>query len=304
MTDFKYIKEVASVVRKQTFYVESNLTSPLDNGESGSPFNIYGKSYARYKFVAINENKKCATANIKVDEMIALIEKSRICYRKATEELMFGSNSNNAADTKLSIAYTVKYPHGSYKGKSPAQVLLEEGREALEKNKKFLLVNVSKFPNNQKIIDAIDDALVLDDLGQLSAESANSVKQNVNSATLYSAEMRPLVRKVREDGKTFIYEVSVKWELGNNYPVVIRVRNYYAPVEKLPDGRLNVKKSEYDKNSLIDNSFAMSADEWLNVIYRIDANMKQFEMLQAKSIFERVRNVEIEAKREAVTARA
>ena len=30
MTDFKYIKEVASVVRKQTFYVESNLTSPLD----------------------------------------------------------------------------------------------------------------------------------------------------------------------------------------------------------------------------------------------------------------------------------
>ena len=75
---------------------------------------------------------------------------------------------------EVSPAYRVTIKTGTYKGKTPAEVLLNDSSKVneLERSKKWLQDNVNKYPGNQEVIDAIEDAINLLELNELAPNNA------------------------------------------------------------------------------------------------------------------------------------
>lgn len=274
----KYPLEVASIVRTQTFSVESHLA--LARAADGdSPFKVF-KKLSRFIFALINEQKESVMANIPVYEIAGIEKKTEYAFNKNMEATF----SPKPQDETLSPAYTVKITSGTFKGKTPAAVLLEnpENRAALISQWQWLKSNLNKYPNNQKQMDAIVEAANLEKAGELSSKM---IVEDL-PIEIYKAEMRPLQSKKRNDGLWFVYAVKIVWIPGNTYPVEICIENYYAPVEKNEKlGTLNVKIKERDQSSLKKVVMKLTADEWLDTMRAIKTNMDQFQMLHAKEVF-------------------
>ena len=243
--------EIASVVRKQTFYVE--LRYSLRKPEDQTPMKIFTQ-FSRFIFCVINEERKATSANIPIPELAGICHKTN-----------YAANLNYSMEGKkkeLSSGYTTRFVAGEFKGKTPAQVLSElgeKGLESLRSQYKWLTENVERYPRNKDVMDAITDAVNHYKNGSL--DSSN----NVDSMVLYEADLRPLRSRKRDDGKVFVYRIRILWHFGIEYPVSVEITNYYAPLEILPDGRFNVKVSERDKNSVITNVMAIKATEWLHI---------------------------------------
>lgn len=276
MSKNTYPLEVASIVRKQTFYIESHLgMADVNSGEK--PFHVYNK-FSRFVACIINENRKAATANIPVSEMIHIIRKAKYAEMREYMSTAFGKQ-----DSEGHPGYTVRFLAGELKGKTPAEILLEQGEKGiavLQEQLNYLKRNVERYPNNAKVIEAIRDAAGLYRAGKLD-EHAN--QRGV--IELYKAEMRPLRSRVRQDGKTFVYNISINWIPGNQYPVEVKITNYYAPVTKLEDGRLNVQVKQRDPQSVICNTMVISGNELMEMLYAVQTNMRQFEMIHAQELW-------------------
>ncbi len=256
--------EIVSYVRKKTFAVEARFTRKTDD----KPLSIYADPFSRFTFVVISD-KKAATCNVPIEIIADAKFRSQFVYGKQLEQAsvpMTGENRN-------SIAYTTRFATGSFKGKSPMEVLIENGKEEgakiLNKEYQWLKSNLEKYKGNQKIMDAI--------VAASKEEIPEAAAQTSAPVTIIDIGCRPLTRKTREDGKCFCYEAKVIWDSSKNYPVTVRVANYYAPVEKKESGLLNVKLSAKDTSSEVVNEFAMTAAEWMNALDRMEAVKRGFE---------------------------
>jgi len=266
-----YPLEIALVQKKQTFYINSHLV-PV--GKDDAPLLTYKnpESLSRYEIVIINEDKKATTANVPVNEILRLQRISDYLYPKHLEKTW-----------KPKTADDVIITSGKLKGRTPSQVLLEDadGKDSLRNQYKWLKDNLDKYPKNKIQMDAIEQAVKLFEAGKL------EVSNEVSNIELYESGMRPLMsRSVPSnlDSKyKFVYEISLEWLLGES--VTVSILNYYAPVEKLPDGRLNVMKSSYDKATFIKNSMTLTADEWMNCLYNINMDMRRFEQINAEKTY-------------------
>ena len=267
-----YPLEIFLCQKKQTFYVNSHLV-PVT--EEDAPLLMYRspEALSRYELVIINEQNKATTANIPVTEILRLQRLSNVLYERHVNALF---------DTKKQ---PVIISSGVLKGKTPEQVLLEngmdKGKELLRNQYLFLKKNLPNYPANQAQMDAITEAVKNGEKGQLSEVQSHSY-------TLYETNMRPLKSKVVPQGLganyQFVYEIKIDWVFGSNVEIIIQ--NYYAPVETLNDGRLNVKKSMLDKNTFIKNKFSLSGEEWMNFMYNTTMDMNRFEMMNAKYTYQ------------------
>ena len=276
-------REIASVVRTQTFYAEAYLNE-IEKEEDGYPLTFYGP-FSRFSLCVINQDKKAAAANMRIQEMNELIRRSKEMYSHE-----FGQRFAEK-DELSDPAYTVTFKAGKLKGMSPAAVITkhgEEGIDMLRANYKWLKDNLAKFPANQELMDAIMNAVTLHKDGGLKEA------KGVEAVVLYESGLRPLVRKARGDGMSPVHEMKITWTPGASNPVNINVTNYFAPVIKLEDGRLNVKRSAMDKNSLVDNTMALSVQEWMEVMHSAERSMKLFEILSARKMFDLARKYEEE----------
>lgn len=280
-----YPEEIAAIVRKQTFFINSYLSVAKSNdGYGNAPLMMYGH-FSRYRMHIINKDRKIAYANISVQAMRALIELSRVIYPEYVKSTVLSAPAKaSSADTSAHTGYTATFASGTYKGMTPAQVLLRDGDEALDPLRsqyKFLRDHLDKYPRNQAIMDAITDAVSLFKDGKLSADETSSGAGK--SVVLYDAQLRPLVRMKREDGKSFIYNCKITWDFGAKSPITIAIENYYAPVNRLNDGRLNVMAAQRDNTSVISNVMNLTADEWIWCITQIEMDMRRFETINAQS---------------------
>ena len=187
--------------------------------------------------------------------------------------------------TGTESAYSVKIGNGKHKGKTPAEVVKEGGEQDLIRQRKWLEEHLSQYAGNQKQIDAIDAALKLKKAGLLECNaSTEKSAPDGRGVKIYEALYRPLVRKKNENGKCFVYEISVTWYLGQEYPVAVRISNYYAPVVENPKTKmLNVKASEAEGK--VNSEMLLSAAEWNSILDAVDYNMKQFAVLHAKDCY-------------------
>lgn len=260
-------------VTNQTFALENHFSvAKIENGEF--PLAIYDERFSRLTGVVISDGVN-ATFNIRKNDIPAIIAKSIYAFNKSMDVLINTSDEVSSSDNATnSIAYTVKFTSGKLKGKSPAEVLLEDpnNKELLNSQYSFLKKNASKFPKNKEQMDAIVEASRLLNDGKLS-------KENVKKAVIvpiYAPGFRPLRSRTRDDGKSFIYDIKINWYIGTNNPVVIEVSNFYAPVVQTEAGLLNVKAKEKDSENKC--KISLSPEAWMDVIYDIKAQMRAFEI--------------------------
>ena len=274
-TDLKNPKELVSVVRQQTFFVESALTSSKGEEDGDEPLNIYNNTFARFGLVLINKNKKAAVSSINIKEIPDIIKKSEFAYNKELNMSINKATAQQKTEVEKQPAYTVKISSGILKNKTPAQALIEDPKnfELLQKQYNWLKSNLGKYPKNKTQMDAIVNAVNLYNKKELK----NDLTTNDNSEAfqIYKSGFRYNIRKKREDGLCLIKETSISWAFDTPYPVNVEIKNYYAPVIKKEDGTVNVQAK--DRKDLLVNSMNLTSSEWEYIIYMIKTNMRIFE---------------------------
>ena len=296
MPTTKYPKEIFSVVRRnKTLSVTSELY-PADAYNNEKPLETYGK-FSRFPVTIINTQnnpKKILTANIDIDLVPDMLFRTKFTYRRELEESItpvpvVAAASNSTQVQGNSPGMTTVLSVGNYKGMTPVQVILKEGGTAgLERQRNFLAQKAAQYPANNVQIAAINDAINLYMSGQLTNMNIQESVPSGNAGqklVLYSADLRPNIYKTRSDGMSLVTSFHVYWIFGNKYPVELAIDTYYAPVQKLQDGRLNVLVNNMDKTSEKKENILLSAVEWMDMCARIHRNMKQFEIVHAKKLF-------------------
>ena len=251
---YKVPLEIGAIVKKQTFYVESFLSAmnPQTDVNNYYPLMIHGM-YSRYSLCLINEEKRPATANITVREM----------------------KNIKKDETKLSAAYTVKISSGTLKGRTPAQVLLEDGETGkgfLSRQYDWLGKNLNKYKNNQIQMDAIAEAINLYNSGRLNQDAVDST--NYGSVILYEAKSRVNIHKQRADGMCPVRDVMIRWDFGAANPVTVFIRNYYAPFRRNEQGLTIACPNERDESTLVTNTMNFTDEEWMCIIDNIRISLK------------------------------
>ena len=192
--------------------VES-LFGKADPYDKCPPQQIYSNKYSRYNFTIISQ-KTAKSANMPVSDLADVKARTEF-IRTKLYEMEMNPGANAGSNAPMSIAYTQRFLAGEFKGKTPAEVLLEntENQEKLNQQYQMLKTNLDKYPNNKKIMDAIVEAASLFKAGKLEKKSSNSCVFNI-----YTPGFRPLHRKQREDGMCPVYEMSIKCYL-NKYSI-------------------------------------------------------------------------------------
>ena len=272
--------ELCSIVHaNQTFAVRNGLSMAGVNGDSFPPLKLYS-AFSRFGLTLIQDHK-FVTANLKITELPAIIQKSHIC---AQEEMNLQMNATVAPKEEKSPAYTVKLSGRDFAGITPAQALLNAGSDpkGIEEVKKklnglysWLKQNADRYPRNKTQMQAIAEAGKLLAEGKLNAEDAADATSEGKEILIFDSSFRPLTRRPQRNGKSFVYEYSIRWTLGNNYPVSLQIKNYYAAVIKTQRGTQNVKVQEKSDELVFTMKFSMN--EWEYILYMIQANMRLFE---------------------------
>lgn len=265
---------------KTVLSVESFMSQASPQEET-APQMVFGRS-SRFAFNLISSGE-AKIANMPQENLAEVLSRSRfICDKIYENELRTSSGSTEG----LSPAYTVKMPSGEFKGKTPAEIILADNanKEKLNAQYVFLKNNLDKYPNNKVIMDAILDASALQKAGKLVAKPITSGSSG--EFMIYSAPMRPLKWRKRDDGMCFVYDIQIKAFLEGQYPIQITIQNYYAPVVQKDSGMMNVKASQMDKSSLKTGVIHLSLKDWNDLLGRMDDQRKAFMYVNARNLFE------------------
>lgn len=267
MAESKYPKEIVSIIKQKTFSIEEYLEeSDLQKGEEA--LTLYSKTFSRFKFIII-ANGQVVTANMAIRDVFSFFVKSDFAKDKELESMF------DEKKTTIPIAYSVRFTSGRFKGKTPAEVLLEgnpQYEKELYQHRNYLFSKLSQYPGNKVQIQATDQAFQLKQQGKLDSNASSNRKM-----VLYSSGLRPLIRMQNRHGNKFVYQMNIEWLHGEKNPVQITIQNFYAPVIRLQDGRLNVKVKEREMETFKNFQINLSFDEWMYVIHMMKSNVELFE---------------------------
>lgn len=279
---YKYPKECFVDQKKTgTFYVNCFLVpanQPLNNSDTNlePPLTIYREGLSRFVFNIINEDKSVTVGNVPVGDIADIVARTEaIMPLQVSAEL-----DDQTAKATKSKAYTVKFSSGKLKGRTPAEMLMEDPKneEVLRNQFDWLKQNLSRYPKNKEQMDAINDAVLLFRNGQLDGKAVSATK----CYSIYDAPMKPSdgLHKPKENGNRFIYRIQISWNLGAKNPIQIEIVNFFAPVRKdETTGMINVLASQKEDEKK--NVWNMSTRAWNNCLDKMTANMRRFENLYA-----------------------
>lgn len=258
----------------KTFSISANLIPQTDE----SPLKIFNPM-SRFTTTII-QNGTAASINLHPSDLAQMRAVSDYAMNKYYDTKY---NVSGTISESENPAFTTRFMSGKLKGKTPADVLIENkslGRKILNDQYVFLKSNLERFPKNQELMDAIIAAANLDyaELGKRSASSAPLF-------TIIEIGCRGNIRKKRADGKCPCYDGNISFDLSRNLPVNIHIRNYNAPMKVKEDGTQNVILSGTDKASIISNDFSMSAECWLKCLKEMEDITMLFKMRHAVNAF-------------------
>ena len=186
-----------------------------------------------------------------------------------------------------SPALTKRIASGHLKGKTPGEVILTayDREDAINQlRNQYTWLKENRNPKyavaNKEQMAAITQAVQYYRDGRLTNYKAVVTTEQV--IPLYTGGFRPILRKKLND-KNWVYELYIKWNIGSTYPVTIEIKNYYATVNRKEDGTLNVVVSSKEQEKRC--RMSLSPEEWMNVVYMIQANMRTFENINAQSCY-------------------
>ena len=276
-------KEIVTVFsgpenNKTGLMVESYFDK-ADPEKKCAPQQIYHDGFSRFKFYLVSK-KSSKTANLPVSDFAEIEARTQFIRQKMYEMEL---NHIPAAEEQLSPAYTQRMPTGEFKGKTPAQILLEssENQEKLNQQYQWLKSNLAAHPNNKQLMDAIMDAAALFKAGKL-----KNVAQQGTVFNSYTPGFRPLTRKKRDDGMCFVYEMSIRCFMNNTKsPIEISISNYFAPFVIRENGTINVQVSGMNKETLMKGTINLSMKDWSNVMEKMREQKDAYIIMFAKDRF-------------------
>lgn len=287
----KYPYDIVSIVRKKTFSIVPSFV--LRDKEDDSPLKVFKDPFSRFVFTII-ENGDAITANIPIEQLLPMRLKSENCYNKMQDKdsapAVVGAGGN-------SPAYTITFKAGKNKGRTPADILLNEpnGKDILQSEYDWLKSNLEKYPANRTIMSAIEDAAKNVKAGSGTASAAPAFRP----VTVLDVGARPLVRKTKQvNGELYCetYECSVAWDFNNKYPVRVTIQRYYAPFTKEENGLLHVYPNRKEQSTAKTHTFDMTADEWMNSLQAMEDARVEFRMLHISAMWKEADKASWEAR--------
>lgn len=282
MQNINYPYQVASVKQekngeKKTLGIDAQLSLPNaeNDTEKSMPLEMHS-GYSRFVVTLIKKTDKetiFPKANIPAEEVPFIFEKTKIAMQNLVSSKI---NAVNAASSGLSIAYTEKFAMGNFKGKSPAEILLEnpENEEALIKQGEFLNQNVNKFPANKKKIEAIKDAIKLFKEGKLEKKEGVEVAPNI--IEIYNEQIKALRSTKDENNRYLVYGIKITCDTSRNLPFCLEISNCRCPVDFAESGIMNPRMKEAINVQKV--AINLTEKDWYKVIRRMNATLENFEI--------------------------
>ena len=204
-----------------------------------------------------------------------------ILSKKTDLALLLKSQFSAKDADELPQCYSTKIRFGKFKDKSPAEILLKdpEARKDLLYNKQMLEENLAKYPKNQEIISAIDEAILLLDAGELHPVAVDISGQ----FEVYKRRCKS-TRRANPKGLFLCYNVSVVCQYGMNYPWLVSIENYFAPSV---NGKIDHEKAQGFKNA----SIRLSDDDWVYVLSQLENEKMMFEMIRFPTLLKRANDI-------------
>lgn len=223
--------------------------------------------------------------NIPAKEITEIKMKTEIALNSLMNASSFSSNGEGTDDIADCAAFTVQLMLNDFKNRTPGDVLAENpaNKEKLLEGKKWLQANLAKYPANKKQIDAIDEAIKLLEIGELTGRNVSKVENKVY--TIYERKCKHKSTK-NSNGNNLIYSISVTCDLSKDFPFEIKVMNCYAPVITNEQGQTVVKMSAAE--NIVNSSIAVSDSEWIAWLGQAYDLYQNFKRINAPVLFKRV----------------
>lgn len=285
-----YIKQISvlKMKSKDTFktFAAFNKMFPINENKEDRdlPYDwLAGASRIQFSIIEKNGSVKVCDVNLSANEINDLYDQTKSLYTLSLGNQLGvfaqATNSNETGDTN-SPCYTETFRMGTLRGKTPAQVA---DKETLIKQKDFLAQNVAKYPDNQKLIDAIDDCITKMDNGTLNAGATNS-SAGIQLCELINEQEKSRRSVQDKDGNTLVTGIRIACDFTRRLPICVTITNSFAPVNKMEDGRLMVQSSKtVNKQNVFVN---LSFKDWNMFITRCQNFVKRYEDYLAPQMFE------------------
>ena len=194
--------------------------------------------------------------------------------------------------SSLSDCYIQKLRFGKFKGKTAAEVLLSDptAKSDMESTRDLLQKNVEKYPANKVLVNAIDEAIMLFEAGELKEQSTQNTAQS--SMTIYHKEYKS-TRRANPKGLYLCYSISVDCQFDMDYSWQIKIDNYFAPSVS---GKIDHKKAEGRKSA----SIRLTDDDWALCVSQFE-NLKN--LYESKCFPELLERADATARRQAEEAK-
>lgn len=245
---------------------EAQMAAPKATGNT-SPFEMHDGNLSRFVF-RIQDHSDGGSGNVSVN-----IPAADVPYLRRMTDLAFARKANyTPSDSNASPAYTEVLAAGMLKGMTPAQAILSGKAtvEDLESTRNFLEVNLTKYPRNQKSIDAINDAIRLHKAGELKdAGAASSAVMNV-----YKEDVR-FSRTQTADGYRRVMSVLITCEFSKTYSWTVQITNQECPVTKTVQGAV-VPELSKGRNRVV-KRISLSDKDWAHAIDQMENHKRMFE---------------------------
>lgn len=248
---------------------------PFYNKEQ--PFEIHN-GFSRAVFTLIDKSKGGTVtpkANLPATEIDYVFEKTRIAMSSPATSAPASGGEDGMCN---SPAYTQKLFDKNFKGKTPAEVLLEnpDAKDELLRVRGWLEQNVAKYKANAAQIAAINDALSLLEIGELKEPSGTPT---VSSGTnvIYDSGCKFMSAK-NSAGNNLIYQLLITHDASRNYPYTLTVMNCYAPVTTGAGGQKNILMSS--ATDMVKSTISMKEIEWYGLMKHLSSLLHYFEAMQ------------------------
>ena len=210
-------------------------------------------------------------ANIVPDDLRDISVKSQFAQNQHEMALL-----KEKAQPSLSPAYTEKFRAGTWKGKSPAEVILEgleKDGQTLDTQYDFLEKNANKYRANRDIMNAIREAQALHKAGKL----RGGVGTKVIPYVLHKVPLKILESTKRKDGRCFTYSMEITWNIGaKTSPIEVHIVNMYCFALKSDTGGTKADMSDDSKRELLDYKYTIEVEEWNRMLSKMNNVLNAF----------------------------
>lgn len=251
--DMGYNLQCYSVKREEKVLgVDVYLATPDEESvRQGTANPIEDIGYSRFVMTLVDKTKG------KTVYPFGNIPASEISYIKSIKDLALQQKilgaiapaaPTDGGQNRPAGTYTATFQFGRNRGKTVADVLQDPagGLQALQKEREFLLEKVSRFPNNQLLIDDIDRIAreVQSGTFQPQDKSAVPASSGARQITIYEQNYKFLNSRKDQEGRPLVYAIRMTFDQSMKYSWEVSIRNGYAPVHKTAKGGANIQASE------------------------------------------------------------